>query len=583
MRSPLIVALVLLSAALVAQGQTAVSPAQRTASPVQAATLPRVAQDGAVKHMFVDGKPFLMLAGELHNSSASSVEYMKPIWDKLAAMNLNTVIGTVSWELVEPEEGKFDFSLVDAQIAAARKHNLRLALIWFATWKNANADYAPLWVKKNPKRFPVAQTRPSAGGTAPAGAGAAAIDRYNASLSPLGEETMSADARAYRALMRHIRQADPQHTVILMQVENEPGLLGDSRDRSPLAETAWAKPVPADLMDYLVKNREKLLPETQKIWARNGYKGSGTWAQVFGEDQWADEVFMAYYVGRYIDKVTQEGKAELNIPMYVNAWQDAEPGVTSPGVYPSGGPVARMIDVYHAVGPALDFISPDIYSQDFRARCASYARAGNPLFFPESRAAAANYLYALGAQAAMGVSPFAVEDVAVDSQFAQLYKMLAGVIPQLAGWQAAGKVAGALVEGYQPETVSLGGYRITIGRSPAGRGRGAAAPPAVAGTATAGQAAAAGGRGTPAPDTRPFALIANVAPDEFLFIGSNFTPRFEAETGGGRALIASKDEGRYENGKWIAGRRLNGDEAGRGLPGNGALGMMRIKLFRLAN
>jgi len=156
--------------------------------------------------MIVDGRPFLLLAGELHNSSASSVEYMTPIWDKLAAMNINTVIGTMSWELAEPEEGKFDFSLVDAQIQEARKHNVRLGLIWFATWKNANADYAPLWVKEESEAVsrgadPAERRRDS-----PAGA---ASDRYNASLSPLGEETMSADARAYRALMRHIRQTDP--------------------------------------------------------------------------------------------------------------------------------------------------------------------------------------------------------------------------------------------------------------------------------------------------------------------------------------------------------------------------------------
>ena len=268
-------------------GQSQNSPAK------PAAPLPRIAQDGAAKQMFVDGKPFLMLAGELHNSSASSVEYMKPIWDHLAPMNLNTVIGTVSWELAEPQEGKFDFSLVDAQIQEARKRNMRLALIWFGTWKSSSG-YVPLWVKKDPVRFPAMQIHSAAGGRA----GAGVSDRYNGSLSAFGEQNVAADSRAYAALMRHIRETDPQHTVILMQVENEAGVVGDSRDRSPLAEAAWAKPVPSDLMAYLTKNKAGLLPELQEVWGRNGYKTSGTWAQVFGDDGPAGEVFMAYFIGR---------------------------------------------------------------------------------------------------------------------------------------------------------------------------------------------------------------------------------------------------------------------------------------------
>src|SRR5512135_1087087 len=133
----LVAPLVLTSAIALAQTTPAKPPAP----------LPQVKQNGAVKQMFVDGKPFIMLAGELHNSSASSTEYMKPIWDKLAKMNINTVIGIVSWELAEPEEGKFDFSLVDAQVQEARKRNMRLVLIWFASWKNGGSSYVPLWVK----------------------------------------------------------------------------------------------------------------------------------------------------------------------------------------------------------------------------------------------------------------------------------------------------------------------------------------------------------------------------------------------------------------------------------------------------
>ena len=159
--------------------------------------------------------------------------------------------------------------------------------------------------------------------------------------------------KAFRALMRHIKAFDPQHTVIMMQVQNEAGSLGDSRDRSPLAETAWRKAVPADLMSYLVKNRATLLPEIQEVWARNGFKAEGTWTEVFGSDEWADEVFMAYHMGRYIGDIAKAGKAELNIPMYANAWLGPQPGQELPGQWPSGGPVARMMDVYRAAAPVI--------------------------------------------------------------------------------------------------------------------------------------------------------------------------------------------------------------------------------------
>ncbi|MBK7628846.1 MAG: beta-galactosidase [Bacteroidales bacterium] len=231
-------------------------------------TLPQIRQNGAVKQMFVDGRPFIMLSGELHNSSASSIEYMKPVWDNMKAMHLNTVVSTVSWELLEPEEGKFNFDLVDAQIVEARKRDIRLVIIWFASWKNGSSNYAPMWVKTNPQRFPVQARKAVASGR-----GSIFIERDRTMpLSPLGETSMLAEAKAFRALMRHIKEVDPQHTVIMMQVDNEMGLLGDSRDRSSLADAAWAKPVPAQLLNYFTKNKATLLPEMQEVWGRNGYK-----------------------------------------------------------------------------------------------------------------------------------------------------------------------------------------------------------------------------------------------------------------------------------------------------------------------
>ena len=249
---------------------TAQSPRPRAVSEI-----PHLKKVGQTVQMTVDGQPYLILAGELHNSSATSSGYMQPIWARLAVARLNTVISTVSWELIEPVEGRFDFSSVDYQIRAAREQRLHLVLIWFGTWKNASSSYAPLWVKRDARRFPMASTKTGTG---------TFMGLPAEALSAFGDATIAADAQAFRALMRHIREADRQHTVIMMQVENETGLLGDSRDRLALAEVMWSKPVPRELVDYLSQHKDTLLPELSRVWGTNGFKTSGTWAEIFGND-----------------------------------------------------------------------------------------------------------------------------------------------------------------------------------------------------------------------------------------------------------------------------------------------------------
>jgi hypothetical protein len=531
-----------------------------------AAPLPEIRQNGAVKQLFVDGKPFIMLSGELHNSTASSVEYLRPVLKNLAAMHLNTVIGTVSWELTEPEEGRFDFSLVDAEINEARARNLRLVLIWFGTYKTAHSSYVPRWVKADRERFPpmVLSPHPKHPAFIPLG-GLEVGDGGIGALTPLGEETLKADARAFRALMRHIREFDPQHTVIMMQVENEPGIMGDSRDRSQLAEAAWSKPVPADLMDYLNRNKATLLPETKEVWGRNGRKPGGTWSEVFGDDEWADDLFMGYYAGRFTGEVAKAGKAELNLPMFVNGFLAIEGRF--PGQYPSGGPVHRLLDIYHAAAPSLDVIGPNLYAPDFKGVSALYARAGNPLLVPETGPTAGNLFWAIGRHAALGWSPFgSLEDMNPDGQIGQAYKILSGLMPEIAAAQAAGKIGAILVTGSdRPEALSLGGYRISLAQ-PARRGGPPPAAPQPAGAAPS--------------DTRPFAIVINTAPDEFLLIGANGAPKFVVDSPGpANVAIVSKEEGRWENGKWIRVRRLNGDEVTNGLP-NTRIGLMKINLLR---
>jgi len=527
----------------------------QTAPPVPAAKaaapLPAIQRHGAIAQMMVDGKPFLMLAGELHNSSASSIDYMKPVWPKLEAMHINTVIGTASWELVEPQEGKFDFTLVDDQIHQARARHMRLVLIWFGTWKNANASYTPLWVKKDFRRFPRVQSRDG-------------VAREE--LTPLGDQSLAADAKAFRALMRHIRAVDPQHTVIMMQVENETGKIGDSRDRSPIAEAAWNGPVPAALMNYLSENKSRLLPELTKVWAANGFKTSGTWPEVFGTDAYADEVFMAWHIARYVGKVAEAGKAELPIPMYANAWlvQNDE---QLPGGYPSGGPVSRVHDIWRAAAPQLDLLAPDIYIDDFRGVCASYTRSGNPLFIPESRASVPNLFWAIGRHAALGYSPFGIESLPEDTPLAAAYQTLEGLMPLLAKYQPEGQVVPVVQEsaGQKTQSVSIGGYRLNFTFGSSGRAPAPTTP-------------------RPAPPELGYALVIHTAPDEFVLVGQgvSMTP---AADGPGPTLagFGTIDEGHYEKGVWIPGRRINGDESNggtRAILRGPAPGTLKVKLYR---
>ncbi|HYW43330.1 MAG TPA: DUF5597 domain-containing protein [Bryobacteraceae bacterium] len=546
----------LLGCAMAAQAQTPPGPNDAPALRKASAPLPFLKKTGPVTQLIVDGKPFVMLSGELHNSSASSTEYMKPIWNKLAALHLNTVIGTVSWELLEPEEGKFDFNLVDYQLQEARRHDMRLVLIWFASWKNANSSYAPLWVKANLERFPRIQTKDG---------------RNQEELTPLGDASLAGDAKAFRALMRHIRQADPQHTVVMMQVENETGMLGDSRDRSPLAEAAWNKPVPAELMNYLLENRQHLLPELGKVWEAGGFKSSGTWPEVFGSDPHSAEIFMAWYVGRYVGKVAEAGKSELALPMYANAWL-VQRDDQLPGGYPSGGPVSRVLDVWRAAAPRIDLLAPDIYLPDFKGVCASYTRSGNPLFIPEARASAANLFWAVGQHAALGYSPFGIENLNEDNPLGEAYEVLGNMIPVLAKYLPQGKVLPVLQGDENSQSVAFGGYRLEIG-FPGRR------PP--------GQPALPQSQGPQAPqaqETKAFGLFVNTAPDEFLVVGSGLQVAFRPDSPGpGIAAIGTVDEGRYAKGQWIPGRRLNGDETGGGVRlmlRGPRIGLLKVKVYR---
>ncbi len=118
---------------------------------------------------------------------------------------------------MEPTEGQSSTSSrVDWLLADARANNLRLVLLWFGTWKNSISSYAPVWVKRDPARFPRIS-----------GEGGGAGDHLRA-FAPRARD---ADARAFAALMappqgKSTRKHD---AVIMVQVENEIGFTPRSR------------------------------------------------------------------------------------------------------------------------------------------------------------------------------------------------------------------------------------------------------------------------------------------------------------------------------------------------------------------
>ncbi|PYS72899.1 MAG: beta-galactosidase [Acidobacteria bacterium] len=511
--------------------------------------VPSLRKQGTATQLIVDGKPFLALAGELGNSTSSSADYMRPIWAKLAAMNLNTVLIPVYWELIEPSEGKFDFTLVDALIKGAREHKLRLVPLWFASWKNSMSSYAPAWVKTNHRRFPRSQDKNGVGMEI---------------LSTFSKENVEADARAFTAFMRHLREVDAnERTVIMVQVENEVGMIPDSRDRSPEANALFNQPVPVELMNYLQQNKEQLIPEFRTVWATNGFRNRGSWEEIFGRGPATDELFMAWYFARFVNRVAEAGKSEYALPMFVNAAL-VRPGHL-PGQYPSAGPLPHLIDIWRAGAPKIDFLSPDIYFTNFAEWVRKYHRSGNPIFIPEAMPGAmnsVNALYAVGEHDALGFSPFSIEslDETTTTPLTQSYDLLRQLTPLIFEHQGKGEMAGLLSEGPEqrlPQQLRLGGYvlNITFDR------------PA-----------------NPTADLVSGGLVIASGPGEFVFAGTGLTVTFEVETPGDPLVgLLAVDEGGFRDGQWQQGRRLNGDQTHQGrhmrLP-PGKLGIQRVKLYR---
>jgi hypothetical protein len=517
-----------------------------TAAQAAEPALPHLVQKDGRHALIVDGAPFVILGGQCHNSSAWP-STLPGVWSALETLHANTLEAPVYWEQLEPAPGQFDYSMVDELLEGAREHGVRLVLLWFGAWKNGSAHYLPTWMKRQPELCPRIVGRDG---------------RRVDSPSPHAPALLEADTRAFRALMRHLREADRQHTVILVQVENEPGAWNTVRDYSPATQELFAAPVP---------------PELLKALGRSG-GGASDWAAVFGKD--ADEFFHAWSVARFVGQVAAAGKAEYPLPLYVNAALRDPLSQPPAGTYESGGPTDNVIDVWKAAAPAVDLLAPDIYMDDSARHLKVldlYGRSDNALFVPEtSRSpAVSRYFFAALARGAIGWSPFGIDrlvpgvpatavapaDDPAGEPFAANYRVIGPMMREIAQMGFEGRLHAAVEEkDDHRKVIPLGRWQaiVTFGPPTFGYGR---SP-----------------QGNPEPVGR--VLVARLGENEFLVTGYLCRVDFEvadAESGARRDFLRV-EEGRYEGGVFRRERIWNGDETDWALNFGSAAQVLRVEL-----
>lgn len=512
--------------------------------------IPNLQKKGNKTQLIVSDKPFLIRGGELGNSSATSMESMEPIWQKLTDMNLNTVLTPVYWELIEPEEGKFDFNLVDDLILRARKENLKLVFLWFGSWKNSMSSHAPAWVKLNQKKYPRVK------------------DDKNKSheiLTPFSENNLQADLKAFQKLMTHIKDFDQkEQTVIMVQVENEIGMLPTARDYHPLANTAFQKSVPDELMQYLQKNKQKLVPEFLEIWKKNGFKTKGNWEEIFGKGLHTDEIFMAWYFSKFTNIIAKAGKDTYPIPMFVNAALNAPE--KKPGQYPSAGPLPHIMDIWKAAGNSIDFLAPDFYNPSFKQWNDLFTRQGDPLFIPEHRfdeTAPFKGLYAIGHYEAIGFSPFSIESVldAKKEPLGKIYDLVQQLTPTIEKYKGQGKIDGVLLDKENnTQIIKMGDYEFTFKHD-----------------YTLNWSDGAKAEIWPMSS----AIIIEIAKDEFYISGSGIVVTFKSLKENLNSGILKTDQGKFENEVWKTIRHFNGDQTHQGRHLRISVGDFEIQKIKL--
>jgi len=533
---------------------------------------PKLATQDSRHALMVDGAPYLVLGAQIGNSSAWPA-VLPEVWPALEALHANTAEAPVYWEQIEPEPGRFDWTSVDALLGGAREHHLHLILLWFGTWKNGNDHYVPQWIKRDPQRFP--RMLNSAGQP---------ID----DLSANAPANMEADRKVFTALMHHLAERDAtEHTVLMMQVENESGGIGAARDYSTASNREFAGPVPPELVAALRKK-------------------PGTWFDIFPGN--ADEAFQAWHQARYVNAVAEAGKREFPIPMYCNVWLAYPPGelperhIPIAGIgYPSGGPNQGMLALWKAAAPAIDAIGPDLYSSnpDFVTGVLdTYTRPDNPLWIPETGQGNeyAPYLFSALGRGAIGFSPFGIDWVGSPAgtawhAHAENYALLASMDRTLASLNFKGKVKTFV------EVTGSADQQQVAGTEHSQEGviltpiqlANATVPLAEAGTPQTRAADAAGAWiaearfGFPQPDGAPAPgttnkegrmLVAELGPNEYLVTGIGGSVFFHRPgyLPGIRMQILSAEEGYYTAGTspgapevWHFLRILNGDETDRGI------------------
>ena len=505
--------------------------------------------------LYADGAPYLMLAGEIHNSSSSSLEYMREkVWPGIRGLHLNTLIVPVTWETVEPEEGRFDFTLPEGILWQAREEKMRLVFLWFGLWKNGESTYVPDWVKRDTKRF----ARACYPGGIPSD-----------TVTPLCREAVRADKKAFREFMRFLREKDGEHhTVLMVQVENEIGFLGADRDYSELAQQAFAAAVPEQLeqRSFAAAIPEQL--EQRSFTAavpEQLARGEVSWTERFGED--APEQFMAWHYACAVEEIAAAGKVEYPLPMYVNAWLNQFPD--RPGTYPSGGPIARNLPVWKTAAKSIDLFAPDIYLSDFDGVCREYTAGGAPLLIPEARrdaVSASNVFPAFAVYHTIGFSPFGIEDFRAEEALEETGgEADKGVLAQLQIDELAFVYNGTgkyLARSYElldsmkelyfryRGTKALQGY---LQRSEHEKGT-------ILRLANCELELAY--RKHPLSEPGCAGMVIEDSEESFFIAGCNteirlIAPRWEI---GKTLTVLSMEEGQFENGQWIRKRILNGDE-----------------------
>ncbi|MCX6320645.1 MAG: DUF5597 domain-containing protein [Bacteroidia bacterium] len=500
-------------------------------------TMPQIVNKDGRHALLVDGQPFFMLGGQAHNSSGWP-GMLPQVWSAVEAMHANTLEVPVYWEQIEAQPGKFDFSLVDTLLKQGREHKVHLVILWFATWKNGSNHYMPEWMKREAGKYPNITGR-----------NGQPVD----SPSPHTQAAMEADAKAFAALMGHLKKADPQHTVIMVQVENEPGSWGSVRDYSVDAQKLFEGPVPVEL----------LKPEVLKALNKPA-DVKGTWQEVFGDN--ADEYFHAWSVARYIGYIAAAGKTVNPLPLYVNAALRNPLINTSASTYESGGATDNVIPIWKTAAPAIDLLAPDIYlsgSEQVMKVIELYDRPDNTLFVPETGSSAeyARYIYEVLARGGIGFSPFGIDDngqgtgeaeiAARLAPVAQEYAMAGPMMRELAKWGFEGKIKSVVErEDHAVQTIDLELWQATVTFS------------------------AAGGR-TAQANTKPIgkAMVVQLGENEFVLVGAlcRFTFKPAGANAGKAWQYLKVEEGHYENGTFKLLRIRNGDETDWGGPRFGAV------------